>query len=125
MKRIILDFKNRWVVIDTDEQYTSEDMWSVIQKASMKDFLPKDKTVYMRGDNFTLDFDNNKIWLNESFDYIGNIEYPEPIPLEAYDFENLDMLFDDVLDRMGYAIVSKTTEEYSDYMDTISFFTGK
>lgn len=124
MRKITLDFKNRWVLILTDEQFTSEDMWQPIQKATMKDFLPQDKSVYMRGDNFTLDFEANVISLNESIDYDQTGKYPELNQMEVYPFENLNMLWDEVLERMGYVMVSMSSDAYSDSMDTISFLNG-
>ena len=123
MKEITLDFKNRWILINTDAQETSEDMWELIQKPSIKEFIPSAE-MYMHGDNFTFDFENNYIYRNRTVTFIARTGYSaEDIEhIEAVNCDNLFMRWDEFIDRLGYANIDY--EAYEDYKDTISFLTG-
>ena len=123
MKEITLDFKNRWILINTDVQETSEDMWELIQKPSIKEFIPSAE-MYMHGDNFTFDFENNCVYRNKTVSLIPGTGYSaETIEhVEIVKSDNLFMRWDEFIERLGYANIDY--EVYEDYKDTISFLTG-
>lgn len=123
MKEITFDFKNKWVLINTESQDTSEDMWELIQKPSIKEYIPSGR-MYLAGDNFTLDFEKNEIRMNKSVEWDGRSPYTRELlePEESVENDKLYLQWDNVVARMGYANIDY--EMRSDYMDTVSFLSG-
>lgn len=123
MKEITFDFKNKWVLINTESQDTSEDMWELIQKPSIKEYIPSGR-MYLAGDNFTLDFEKNEIRMNKSVEWDRRSPYTRELlePEESVENDKLYLQWDNVVARMGYANIDY--EMRSDYMDTVSFLSG-
>lgn len=122
MKQICLDFKNRFLAIRTNSQDGTENMFD-IQKPVLLEFI--DKKVYMSGDNFTLDFENDKIYVNKSVEYDASTgalyDVSMFVPAEEYDAPGLGEKFHKVIDKLGYA-EAQWNEREMDYLNTIEFF---
>lgn len=122
MKKILLDFKNRVLAIWTDEQENIEYMWDDIQKSIMKEYIPK--SMYMQGDNFTFDFEDNKIWINDSVDCEPLLYTLDMfVPKEAHEYPDLDSKFNEIISKLGYAEV-QWNERRMDYLNITEFLTG-
>lgn len=125
MRKISLDFKNRMLAIQTDVQGEVEFMWPDIQKPMLLKYIPKN--LYMNGDNFTLDFDENKLIINKSVDYDSSEEQVYTtnmfIPNKTYIIDGLGDKFYEVLDDLGYAEV-QWDERKMDYLNTVEFLSG-
>lgn len=123
MKQISLDFKNRMLAIRTESQDGTEVMWEDIQKDILLDFIPK--TIYMKGDNFTFDFENEIVSINQSVTYEGIEEgaiYTVDmfVSAEDYPIPGLSDKFYKMIDRMGYA-ETQWNEREMDYINTCEF----
>ena len=81
----------------------------------------------MQGDNFTLDFEKEKVYVNKSFHYDnkdGALYTVEMfIPEMEYDMPGLSDNFHKVIDKLGYA-EAQWNERELDYLNTLEFFSN-
>lgn len=74
MDLIHLDFRNRFICIQNDEQLTLDKMKKNVLKRSFFDFFNSSED-YMMADNITLDFENEKLIINYSIMLLGDDYY--------------------------------------------------
>lgn len=125
MKQICMDFRNRFLAIRTNSQDGTEYMYEDIQKSALIDFIPK--KVYMKGDNFTLDFENEKVHVNKSFDFDNADGALYTVDMfvsdEEYLVPGLADAFPKVIDKLGYA-EAHWNEREMDFLNTLEFFSN-
>lgn len=122
MHIITLDFRNRRVVFETDAQLLSESMDENITKNILRIFF-RDKQAYLKGDNYTLDFDSRKIVMNSSFQWnqMGFYTRELVMPVAIFDFSDTALKWERLLNLLGFTTVEMSSDEYSDYIDTLGF----
>jgi len=116
MDKLITDFDNRLVIILSSAQKDVFAMESFNQKAVLLEFFPR-KSLYMRSNNFTFDFEKEVIEANDELPYDGsNYDISE---LRIVDFEKVEDLKyrrDQIMDLLGFE-VEGTNEKYREFAE--------
>lgn len=122
MDKLIVDFDNRIIIILSSSQKDVFAMEPYNQKIVLLEFFPR-KSLYMRGNNFTFDYENGVIEANNEVTYDGySYDIKNIQILDSEKVENLKYERDRIMDLLGFQICrsddqSEKYREFAEFMN--------
>ena len=116
MDKLICDFDNRIIIILSSAQKDCFAMEPYNQKAVLLEFFPR-KTLYMRTNNFTFDFEREVIEANDELMYDGmNYDIRNLRVMDSEKAEDLKYKRDQIMDLLGFTL-SGANDKYREFAE--------
>lgn len=122
--KLICDFDNRIIIVLSSAQKDCFAMEPFNQKSVLLEVFPR-KSLYMRANNFTFDYENSVIEANEEEKYDGiNYDVSGFRVLDREKVEDLRYKRELIMDLLGFEVVysDDRTEKYREYADFMQRF---